>query len=200
MIARARLVSVLALLLAGAVQLLSSTQSWIMVTLADGAAEELAVSGADAVALLAPLSLTLLALGAALSIVGRITGVVFGVLGLAIGVGLSILTAVVVFATPTGSVAGAVSAVTGLSGDDAVAQLVASLRLTPWPVISLLAAITVVAASVFTIVTAARWPDSGRRYRQTRTPRTGGDNDRLDPVDSWDDLSRGEDPTHRTLD
>lgn len=200
MIARARLWSVVVLLLTGVVQLISSTQSWIMVTLADGANEELAVSGADAVTLLAPLSLTLLALAAALSIVGRVAAIIFGALGLAIGVGLASLSAVVVFTSPIGAVVGAVSAVTGLAGEDAVAGLVTALRLTPWPSVSLVASIVVVVASGFTIATAPRWPDSGRRYRNTRAVRPGAETEKLDPIDSWDELSRGEDPTHRTLD
>ncbi|MFH5905902.1 hypothetical protein ACHM19_15340, partial [Clostridium perfringens] len=45
------------MLLAGALGVISSTQTWIDVTLADGAQQTLAVPGADAVPVLTPLSL-----------------------------------------------------------------------------------------------------------------------------------------------
>ena len=121
MIARARLVGVVALLIAGATGLISSTQTWLLVSLTDGAAEPLAVAGASAVVLLAPLSLTALALGAALSIVGRILRPVFGLIGAALGVTLAVLAAPIAINAPVDAVAAEVAAVTGIRGESAIA-------------------------------------------------------------------------------
>ena len=137
MIARARLVGVVALLIAGATGLISSTQTWLLVSLTDGAAEPLAVAGASAVVLLAPLSLTALALGAALSIVGRILRPVFGLIGAALGVTLAVLAAPIAINAPVDAVAAEVAAVTGIRGESAIAELVAGITVTAWPAITL---------------------------------------------------------------
>ena len=122
MIARARLIGVVGLLIAGATGLISSTQTWLLVSLSDGAAEPLAVAGASAVVLLAPLSLTALALGAALSIVGRILRPVFGVIGAVLGIALAILTAPIAIQAPVSAVSAEVAAVTGIRGESAIAE------------------------------------------------------------------------------
>ena len=70
MIRRARLLSVVVTVLCGALGVISSTQTWLTVELQDAAHHILDVPGASAVPVLAPLSLAVLALGAALSIVG----------------------------------------------------------------------------------------------------------------------------------
>ena len=194
MIARARLISVVAFLVAGATGLIASTQTWLLVSLTDGAAEPLAVPGASAVVLLAPLSLTALALGAAVSIVGRILRPVFGVLGAALGITLAVLTAPIAFGAPVRAVGAEVAAVTGIRGDGAVSALVASITTTPWPVITLLAAVVLAASGLWVVVTARLWPDGGKRYQAERAARVRS-NEPLDAIDSWDDLSRGGDPT-----
>lgn len=199
MIARARIVAVLAFLGAGALSLISSTQTWILVTLSDGAQEQLAVSGGAALPLLAPLSLTTLALGGALSIAGPVLRYVFGALGAAVGAGLVWLTVPAVFAPPLSTVSAAISTATGIGGEDAVSALVAGLTTTPWPSLTLAAAVLLSAAAVGVLATARSWSDSGRRYRSRGDVRTAPSGP-LDPIDSWDDLSHGEDPTARPLD
>lgn len=191
---RARLIAVLAALLAGAVGIVSSTQTWLDVTVADGAAQTLAVPGAAAVQVLAPLSLAVLALGAALSIVGRVLRYVFGALMLVIGGVLAALTGVVVFTLPVAAVAATVTTSTGISGA-AVDALVAGIAPTPWPAATLVAWAVLLATGVFTLATAHRWRGTGRRYRTSASRGPRPDDQPLDAVDSWDDLSRGDDPT-----
>ncbi|GAA2954574.1 MULTISPECIES: Trp biosynthesis-associated membrane protein [Microbacterium] len=194
MIARARLIGVVGFLIAGATGLISSTQTWLLVSLSDGAAEPLAVAGASAVVLLAPLSLTALALGAALSIVGRILRPVFGVIGAVLGIALAILTAPIAIQAPVSAVSAEVAAVTGIRGESAIAELVAGITATTWPAITLVAAVLMAAAGIWVLATARLWPEGGRRYQSERAERrrSGGP---LDAIDSWDDLSRGGDPT-----
>lgn len=194
MIRRARLLVIVGFLLAGAIGVISSTQPWLLVQFSDGAQQDLAVPGASAIALLAPLSLTALALGGALSIARVVVRVILGSLGLLVGAVLVMLTGQVVLTVPISAIAGEVAAATGISGEAAVAGLVSAVTLTAWPWIAVVAALVLVGASVTAIVTARQWADAGRRYRADTRParaQTGP----LDAIDSWDDLSRGQDPT-----
>lgn len=192
---RARSLSVVGMLLAGALGVISSTQTWIDVTLADGAQQTLAVPGSDAVPVLTPLSLAALALGAALSIVGPVLRYVLGVIAVAIAGVVGVATAQVLLTLPVSATAATVTEATGISGTDAIADLVASMALTPWPAVTLLAELVLAAAAVFTLVTARRWRGSaGRKYR-TATDVPANTSRPHDAIDSWDDLSRGDDPT-----
>lgn len=196
MIARARLLSVMAMLLTGAIGVISSTQTWLMVTLDDGAAHQLPVAGASAVPVLAPLSLAALALGAALSIVGLVMRYIFGVIAVGIGGTLAVVSWQVATQHPIAAVAAVVTEATGIAGVDSVATLVAQIDATPWPAITVVSGVLLLAAGGFALVTARGWRTSGRRY-QTETepaaPETGSRPH--DAIDSWDDLSRGADPT-----
>ncbi|WES65481.1 Trp biosynthesis-associated membrane protein [Microbacter sp. GSS18] len=198
MIRRARLLSVLTVLASGALGVIASTQVWLDVTLADGAAEPLTVAGADAVVLLTPLSLAALALGAALSIVGLVLRYAFGVLTVAIGSVLLVLTWRVAADQPIDAVTSAVTDATGISGAGAIAELVVSITPTPWPAVTLAGWVVMLAAGVFVLVTARRWGAGDRRYRTDAARAEAGAGSRTRPhdaIDSWDELSRGEDPT-----
>ncbi|MBA8816147.1 putative membrane protein (TIGR02234 family) [Microbacterium halimionae] len=194
MTARARLISVLAVLSAGALGIISSTQTWLSVTVADGSSSSLPVSGAATIPVLAPLSLAVLAAGAALSIIGLVLRYIFGVLTLVIAGGLSYATAQVAFAPPVTAVSSTVTEATGISGIDAITDLVSDIVVTPWPFISLLAWIILIFGSIFMLFTARRWNRGGRRY-DTAARREVDDGKPLDSIDSWDGLSRGDDPT-----
>jgi len=196
MTARARLLSVVVVVLCGAIGVLSSTQTWFTVTLSAASTHDLEVPGSTALPVLAPLSLAVLALGAALSIVGLVVRYVFGVLTVAIAVLLGILTARLAVTHPVSAVARVVTDATGITGDVPVAHLIARLGVTVWPFVSLAAWVVLLVVGVFVLATAHRWRAGGKRYRtdaeSTVRAEAAGP---LDAVDSWDDLSRGEDPT-----
>lgn len=195
MIRRSRLLAVVATLVGGGLGVISSTQTWLTVTLVQAGVQPLPVPGAAAVPVLAPLSLAVLALGLALSIVGVVLRYVFGVLTLAIGGLLLVLTAQVVFVRPASAVVSTVTTATGISGTTSVATLVSAIDLTAWPVFALLGWVVLILAGGLTLTTARRWRGSGRKYRTGSTRPAAEDAAALDAVDSWDDLSRGEDPT-----
>ncbi|WP_227468381.1 Trp biosynthesis-associated membrane protein [Microbacterium sp. YJN-G] len=193
MLRRARMLAVLGFLIPGGVGIISSTQTWITVHRTD-AAEPLQIAGADALVLLAPLSLAVLALGAALSIAGRALRYVFAVLAAGGAAVLIAGTAALVIAPPLSAAAPALSEATGLAGEKTLRSLVAEIEPTGWPVAALCAWILLLTASVFILATAHAWQAGGRRYRQadeTHQHTTGP----LDPIDSWDELSHGTDPT-----
>jgi hypothetical protein len=188
---RGRSLSVSGFLLAGAMGIISSTQTWLTVERADAGAAIL-VPGASALVLLAPLSLAVLALGAALSIAAPIVRVIFAVLAGAASVLLGWST-VQMLAAPIGSVGPAVAEATGLAGEAALHDVVETVVPTAWPFIALVGWVILLAASVFVLLTWRGWKAGGRRYRtdvvaaQHEGP--------VDAVDSWDELSRGTDPT-----
>lgn len=193
---RARSMSVLATLVAGAAGVIASTQTWVHVALVDAATSDLAVPGATVIPVLAPLSLAVLALGAALSIVGRVLRLVFGALTVLIAIVLGTLVAPLLVGIPASAVAPNITEVTGIAGDDAVSDLIASTSTTVWPFVAAIAVVLLAAAGIFVVVTGTRWPTGGRKYEAAarRAARRTPDGP-LDAVDSWDDLSRGDDPT-----
>ncbi|MGW9626440.1 Trp biosynthesis-associated membrane protein [Microbacterium sp. NPDC055521] len=193
MLRRARMLGVLTFLLTGGIGIISSTQVWATVQRAD-AGETLTVTGAVIYPLLAPLSLAVLAMGAALSIAGPVLRHVLAVLGVAAAVALILGTVPLIGTAPLAAVAPAVTEVTGLGGAESVREVVAGVTSTPWPVIALLCWVVLGLASVFVLVTARRWPAGGRRYRSTAGSAHHGPGP-LDSVDSWDELSHGTDPT-----
>ncbi len=196
---RGRSSAVLAILVGAGLALIGSTQTWLEVTLRDTAIAPLPVPGAAAVPLLAPLSLAALALGLALSIVGPALRYVFGVLAVAIGGALAVAAWRIAAEQPVDAVAGTVTESTGLAGVETVSALVDGIAATPWPAATVGASLLVLFGGVLTLATAHRWPGAGRRYRTDVAAAPSGprphDASRDRAIDSWDDLSRGDDPT-----
>lgn len=193
MLRRARMIAVLGFLLAGGIGIISSTQTWITVHRAD-TQQPFPVAGADALALLAPLSLAVLALGAALSIAGRALRYVFAILGAAGAIVLGLGTLGILIDPPLSSVAPALTEATGLSGENALSAIAEKLEPTGWVAAGLAAWLVLLLASAFILATAHRWKAGGKRYEQPSAghhEHTGP----LDPIDSWDELSHGTDPT-----
>lgn len=193
LVSRGRSLSVVGLLLAGGVGIISSTQTWLTVDRAD-AGEAILVPGADAVALLAPLSLAVLALGAALALVGPVLRYLFATLALLAGGLLAVWTAEIIFVVPVSAVAPTVTETTGLAGSNAVADVIGAITASFWPVLALIGWALLIVSSVFALATASRWKRAGRRYRTDTGAHLETDGP-VDSIDSWDDLSRGTDPT-----
>jgi uncharacterized membrane protein (TIGR02234 family) len=168
--------------------LLSWSQTWYELRLADAAA------GGDAIAV--PRSV------AALAIAGPGIRIVLGVLEILLG-GCVLLAAGISLGDPVAAVAPAVTDATGVTGSGPTAELVASATATAWPVAAIAGGVLLVLAGLAVLVTGTRWPASSRRYRGARLadadePRSVGDRERAASdraVDDWDELSRGDDPT-----
>lgn len=190
---RGRVLSVLGLLAGGGVGIISSTQTWLTVIRTD-AGEPILVPGADALPLLAPLSLALLALGAALAIVGPVLRYVLAVLALGAGAFLAWTTLELLLHRPLAAVTPVVVETTGLAGTDVVTAIVERIDPSAWPVLALVGWVLVIATAVFVLVTARGWKRGGRRFRTDTADASRGDGP-VDAIDSWDDLSRGTDPT-----
>lgn len=194
------MLAVLAAVLGGGLAVIGSTQPWLEATLRDGAHAVLPVPGTEALPLVTPLGLAALALGLALSIVGPVLRYVFGALGIVIGGALLVESVRIALTTPPEAVVGVVAEATGLSGVAAVEALVSTITATAWPVITAVGAFLIAAGGVVTLLTARSWRSTARRYRtdaatEATQPRGSRPHDSHDAIDSWDDLSRGSDPT-----
>ncbi|MDQ4212802.1 Trp biosynthesis-associated membrane protein [Microbacterium capsulatum] len=187
---RAKSTSLLLILVAGGVGILSSTQTWLDVARTDGG-EPLEVAGNAALPVLAPLSLTALALCAALALVGPVMRRVFAALALAVGALMLVLTGRILLQHPLDAVAPALTKATGLAGDTALTAVIRAIGVTAWPWLALVGWVVLVLGGVLAVVTAGGWRSGGRRYRTAPTPKDGP----VDAVESWDELSRGSDPT-----
>lgn len=203
--ARMKLPILVATILGSGLALLSWSQAWYELELADaatGSSDAIAVPGSVASPALAALGLAGLALAAALAIAGPGIRIVLGVLELLLG-GCVLLAAGISLGDPVAAVAPAVTDATGVSGSGPTAELVAAATATAWPSVAVAGGVLLVIAGIAVLVTGTRWPASSRRYRGARLadadePRSAGDRERAASdraIDDWDELSRGDDPT-----
>lgn len=179
----------------GALVLLSWSQTWFVVRLAESVSTDhaIAVGGDVAAPALAALGLAGLALVGALSIAGPIVRVILGVLETTIGFCVMLSAAVAVLG-PVDASSSSVTKATGVSGADSIAALISEVTTTAWPFLALLLGAAACALGVAIIVTSRRWPQATRRYQAARfEPDTPSDA----AMTNWDALSDGTDPTSR---
>lgn len=182
----------LSILLAGltlnAVIVLAWTQQWVSVELDDG--QQLAVGGDVAAPAVSSLALSGLVLVGALAIAGPVFRVVLGVLQSLLGATI-VLSAALAILAPVAASSAVVTLATGVTGADTVDGLVTSAIVSAWSWTAAIAGLLLVLLGFATVTTARRWPGSSRKYSAIRTePVVGGD-----PVQDWDSLSSGDDPT-----
>lgn len=188
--ARLRILALLGPLAAAGLSLLAWTQVWVELSLGTGAAVE--ARGEVAASTVPALSLALLALTAALALVGRGPRVALAVVEIGLGAGI-VASAIGALSAPIDRGAAAVTALTGVDGSSGVAGLVTSVATTGWVWVALAGGAIAVLAGVFTAATTHRWPERTRRYdAQDARGRVGEDR-----LGDWDALSDGDDPTAR---
>ncbi|MEV7661906.1 Trp biosynthesis-associated membrane protein [Paenarthrobacter sp. NPDC089316] len=165
----------------------TTTQTWLQVQLDPAVSSNgtLDVPGNKAATAVTALALVALAGGLAASIAGRIARWIIAVI-IALSAAGIILAAATVLADPLGAAQGAIAAATGLAGGQA------AVAATAFPVVAIV-------AGALLAVCAVILPVAGR-YWKTRTKYDAGasgrhDGEPVDEIDSWDSLSRGEDPT-----
>ncbi|MCG2624078.1 Trp biosynthesis-associated membrane protein [Arthrobacter sp. I2-34] len=176
----------------------TTTQTWLHVQLPQGGVQtpDLSVAGSDAATAVTALALVGVAAALAASIAGRVARVVTALLlGLA-GAGIA-WTCLRILAEPAAAASGAIGKATGMIGG------AASITLTPWPALAAVAGVLMVLCAVWIVAAGRRWPAT-RKYGAAAKARAqgrqadGSPADRsgpVDEIDSWDQLSRGNDPT-----
>lgn len=218
---RAKYLALLALVVGSLLTMLASTQTWFTVHLTDVAEHTttLAVPGSAAAPALTALSLAGLALTAALAIAGPVFRIVLALLGLLLGASV-LISSISALADALRASSATITTATGVAGSASVARLVDRVAAELWPGVAVAGGVVLVLASAAVVVTNRLWPGPSRKY-QTRFEDAAGEplvvesgaDDAARPdsarpetgepaaldkdaaIDSWDDLSRGDDPT-----
>jgi uncharacterized membrane protein (TIGR02234 family) len=182
------LVAVLALAIFG-----TTTQTWMTVTLDPnqvgqaGAQSALEVQGSKAATAVTALALVALAGGLAAAIAGRIARwIITGIIVLA-SAGI-VAAAATVLADPLAAAQGAIAAATGVTGSQA--QVV----VTAFPVLAVVAGCLLALSAVLIIPAGRHWKNR-TKYDAPAAGSTAATSGPVDEIDSWDRLSRGDDPT-----
>jgi uncharacterized membrane protein (TIGR02234 family) len=244
---RVKYLTLLALVVGSGLGLLSATQTWFVIGVTDVAdhAGTVTVAGSAAAPALTALSLAGLALTAALAIAGPAFRVVLSILGVLLGVSI-VYSAVSVLGDPLRAAGGAITAATGVAGENSLRKLVESTTTEFWPWLAVIGGVLVALAAIAAIVFVRAWPGPSRRYQarfagedgrsaEAAVAELAGDDpddpddpderddaapaadrgddqearaaaegdtpdaptslDRDTAIDSWDELSRGDDPT-----
>ena len=186
--------AVLVLLVLGVAGFGLAALPWLNLTVPTVIArQEVGVSGSTAVPVISAASLAVLAAALAVAIGGtwvrRIAGAALIVLGLLVSA-----TTVRLLIDPEPVARSAASAVSG------VAQIDGGITVTPWPYLTVVLGVLVAAGGVV-VLTARSWTSPVRRYE--RGGRAGAPaaapapaaEPRVQAMDDWDALGRGEDPT-----
>jgi len=184
---RVKLLLIAAGALVAGLVLLAWTQPWFQVSLVEGQALE--VTGEVAAAGLSALALAALVLVGAISIAGVFFRFVLGALQALIGVAV-ILSSTLALGNPIAASAPSISEATGITGAAPVVALVGSVSVTAWPWVALVAGVLQIVAAAGILITAKSWPGSSRRYQAARVTTEGGS-----PIEDWDALTSGGDPT-----
>ena len=188
------------LIAGGLLALLAMSRVWVRGAV-DGVAQGVfAVTGGDAAAAASGSALVVLAAAVLLAVSGR--RVRAFALGLCILAGAGIAgSAVRVLGDPASALAEEARLRTGTTD---AAQRLGLVDVTGWPWVAVAAGVLIVALGVLGCLTHRAWNTAGRRYeRETTAASPGGpvaaaggtSGTQPDALDTWQALSRGEDPT-----
>jgi uncharacterized membrane protein (TIGR02234 family) len=183
------LIAVLALAVFG-----TTTQTWMTVTLdpnqlgQTGAGQEpLKVQGSDAATTVTALALVALAGGLAAAIAGRIARWVITAIIVLASAGI-IAAAATVLADPLAAAQGSIAAATGVSGSQA------QVDVTAFPTLAVAAGCLLALAALLVIPAGRHWK-TRTKYDAPAAAGSAPAAGPVDEIDSWDRLSRGDDPT-----
>jgi uncharacterized membrane protein (TIGR02234 family) len=183
------LIAVLAMAVFGA-----TTQTWLTVHLdpqqlgQPGAAQDgLQVQGSKAATTVTALALVALAGGLAASIAGRIARWIITAIVVLAAVGI-IAAAATVLADPLSAAQGSIAAATGVAGSTA------EVSVTAFPVIAVVAG-SLLALGGLLIIPAGRHWKTRTKYDTAAPGSPAAQAGPVDEIDSWDRLSKGDDPT-----
>jgi len=183
------LVAVLALAVFG-----TTTQTWMTVTLdpnqvgqAGAAQSALDVQGSKAATAVTALALVALAGGLAAAIAGRIARWIITAIIVLASAGI-VAAAATVLADPLAAAQGAIAAATGITGSQA------QVAVTAFPVLAVVAGCLLALAGLLIIPASRHWK-TRTKYDTPAAGASAATSGPVDEIDSWDRLSRGDDPT-----
>lgn len=203
----------MAAVLFGIAAFATTTRTWLNVQLPATAVQtpDLAVSGSDAATAVTAFAVVAITAGLAASIAGPVARWIVSVILMVAGVGVAAASWTVI-SDPAQGAAGAVGQAIGVSG---AAGTEVTLTVMPWA--ALVSGVLIALTGAWLAAASRSWTSS-RRYApvaaagtataasgsESTTPGTGspaadtngGGPEPVDDIDSWDRLSRGDDPTN----
>jgi uncharacterized membrane protein (TIGR02234 family) len=185
---RLRLYTIAAIGVVAGLTLISTTQTWWTVHLAD---QSLAIAGTVAAPALTALSLCALVLAAALALAGPVFRLILGLLQILISFTM-VFSSILSLARPDQPSEAAVQTATGIAGSTSIDALIRSVTLTPWGFIAIALGVLAFLTGVWLLLTFRLWPAASRKYQAVRFEAAEGPRD---AVVDWDALSDGTDPT-----
>ena len=174
--------------------LATSTRTWITVQPEVGSVKIplIEVAGSDASAAIAALAVVALAGSLAALIAGKIARYVISGILLLVGGGI-IASALAVLGNPVTAAAAKVGEATGLS------TAAGDYQVSFWPYVAACAGLVLVVNALILAVAGRTWAGSKKYSRDAATAADSTEpaapTGRIDEIDGWDSLSRGEDPT-----
>jgi uncharacterized membrane protein (TIGR02234 family) len=169
----------------------TTTQTWIHVNLVQGQVQQanLNIAGSKAAVSVSALALVALAGSLASTIAGKIARIITGVLMALSAIGI-VAAALTVLVDPSNAAAGPVGAATGVVGQPSDASI------TVFPLIAVIAAVVLGVTAIMIIWFGRGWTQRSKYDTAPAGPGTPVDDSApLDEIDSWDRLTRGDDPT-----
>jgi uncharacterized membrane protein (TIGR02234 family) len=192
---RRRGVVVLGTVIAALAAFGSTTQTWLSVTLPQAAvqAPAIEVPGSEAATGVTAFALVGLAAALAASIAGRVARYIIAAILTVAGAGI-VFSSIAVATDPVSSAAPAIGEALGVTGQEGVTVAGTAM---PW--LAALAGTVLVVCAAWLIVAGRSWRTARRYQSGTEQPAAREGSAKTDPngdeIDSWDSLTRGEDPT-----
>lgn len=167
----------------------TTTQTWIHVAIAPGevATTDLDIPGNKAAVAVSALALVALAGALATTIAGRVARVIAAAVVFLAAVGV-VAVALGIYADPVTAAMAEVGAATGIEGQASAATA------TVFPLLAAAAAAVLALGALLVIWLGRSWIVR-TKYDAAKDPSAAKSNAPVDEIDSWDQLSRGEDPT-----
>lgn len=185
----------LILLLGGVLALIGSTQTWVTATGFETThVQNVQLSGQEASPVITAMALVTVVAGAALSIARKAGRWVIGVVAVLATVMMGWAT-INVIVNPLGAAAQKIAETTGTSGLDGDTAATVEVTLLPW--LTVIGSVIGLIGALIALTVGANWPVGKTKKYDVGAQRPTEQNadGRLDEIDTWDELSRGEDPT-----
>ncbi|NJC22266.1 putative membrane protein (TIGR02234 family) [Arthrobacter pigmenti] len=169
----------------------STTQTWLSVLLPQDAVQtpSIQVPGSDAATAVTAFALVGLAAALAASIAGTVARWIITLILMVAGAGIA-WSSFAVILDPAPAAAPAIGDALGVSAPQGV-----SVAITPMPWVAVVAGILLIICALWILGAGRRWSAARRYEKSVRIKPATETNSNADEIDSWDSLSRGDDPT-----
>ena len=172
--------------------MIGGTQTWIEAQGFDAAhIDTVALSGQEASPVITAMALVIIAAGAALSIAGRLGRWIIGSISVLSAIMLMVATGSIL-TDPAAAVASTIAEISGTTASSATVENV-TVTLLPW--LTILGGLIALVGGVLVLIYGQSWALGKVKKYTVSTQSEGTSTGRLDEIDTWDELSRGEDPT-----